>query len=487
MTMLARLGGAQAITQGILAQFCGLNQVPHGSYHEEQESDYLMDRLRRMGLSPRRDPAGNVLAEVPPAPGRENCPLLILQGHMDMVCTVRPGSGFDPLRDTPRLVIQDGVLRTDGSSTLGADNNLGNATVLWLMEQDLNHGPLRLLFTVCEEVGLQGAAQVDPSWLQGAYGLLNTDGFHLGRAIAGSAGGRRERCVRPLLLSPAPAGEGWRLTLSGGIGGHSGDDIHKNRCNAVRALADFLTRLSPELDVWIGDLSGGSAHNAIPMQAQAVLVLPQGQGGRLQAEVRRWQEELRRQYQTADPNLTAVLEASALPAAVWSGEDRAAALALLTGLHNGVYAMHPAFPGVVGASANIGRVYREGERLCVLAFLRCARREEERALFAQHDRTAAQNGFVLEEVSCYHGWPGSPDSRLIRLLCQSYREATGEEMEVTAVHVGLEPSVLGEKNPDMVMVSTGPDILDAHCVDERAPLAGLPYYAAALAGVLEGL
>ena len=166
-TRVKRLGGAEAIIRGILEEFRGLNQVPHGSRNEKAESDYLMERLRRMGLSPVRDTAGNVMADVPAAPGQEDRPRLILQGHMDMVCTVRPP--FDPLRDTPRLVVEDGVLRTDGNSTLGADNNLGNATVLWLLEQGLAHGPLRLLFTVCEEVGLQGARQVDPAWLSGAW------------------------------------------------------------------------------------------------------------------------------------------------------------------------------------------------------------------------------------------------------------------------------------------------------------------------------
>ena len=148
--------------------------------------------------------------------------------------------------------------------------------------------------------------------------------------------------------------------------------------------------------------------------------------------------------------------------------------------------MHPDFPGVVGASANVAAVRPVGDMVQVLAFLRCARQEEELALSAQHDGAAEQTGFRLEEVSRYPGWPGDPESPLVRLLCESFRAAAGREMEVTAVHVGLEPSVLGEKAPGMTMVSTGPDILDAHSVDERAPLAGLPEYAATLAGVLAG-
>ena len=482
-TRVERLGGAETIIRGILEEFRGLNQVPHGSRNEKAESDYLMERLRRMGLSPVRDTAGNVMADVPAVPGQEDRPHLILQGHMDMVCTVRPP--FDPLRDTPRLVVEDGVLRTDGNSTLGADNNLGNATVLWLLEQGLAHGPLRLLFTVCEEVGLQGARQVDPAWLSGAYGLLNTDGFHLGRDIAGSAGGRRKTYARPLETEPEAEGAAaWRLRIRGGTGGHSGDDIHKGRLNAVRELAAFLSG-ALEDGFRAADFAGGSAHNAIPMEAAATLTAAPDQAAELERRVAALAAALREKYGKTDPALAVELVPCPVPERVWSRECAAETCALATGLFNGVYAMHPDFPQVVGASANVGRVFAEDGKVKVMAFIRCARRAEEEILFAQHDDTAAKRGFAMEEVSCYHGWPGSPNSRLIRVLCGCYRRESGEEMEVTAVHVGLEPSVLGEKNPELVMVSTGPEILDAHSVDERAPLEGLPRYAATLAGVLE--
>ena len=484
MTRLEYLGGREAVIAGILEEFQGLSARPHGSGQEEAESRYLVERLEGLGLSPVRDRAGNVMADVPATPGREESPLLILQGHMDMVCTVRPGSGFDPRRDPPRVVVRDGFVRTDGNSTLGADNNLGNAVVLYLLAQGVEHGPLRLLFTVSEEVGLKGAAQVDPSWLAGAYGLLNTDGFHFGRAIAGSAGGRRETYVRTLERRAAAGTEGWHIALTGGTGGHSGDDIHRGRLNAVQTLASFLQDRAADWEV--AEFSGGSAHNAIPASAQAVLVLPAGQEGLLQDRVAALRAEITRRYGESDPHARVEVEPVPCPEQVWSDETVRAVCGLAAGLFHGVYAMHPAFPNVVGASANVAAVQLRGEEAAVLAFIRCARREEEAILFPMHDAAVAQAGFALREVSYYPGWPGDPQSRLIQVLCQSYQEAVGRKMEVTAVHVGLEPSVLGEKAPGMVMVSAGPDILDAHSVDERAPLDTLPDYATTLAGVLAG-
>ena len=486
MTMLERLGGREAILAGVLEEFRGLSARPHGSGNETAEGRYLMERLEKLGLSPVQDEAGNVMADVPPSPGRERAPLLILQGHMDMVVTVRPGSGFDPRNDAPRVQVKDGFLCTDGSSSLGADNHLGNAVVLFLLAQGVEHGPLRLLFTVSEERGLRGAARVDPAWLSGAWGLLNTDGFHLGRAVAGSSGGRRETYVRPVEWVPPAGEEAFRLSITGGTGGHSGDDIHRGRLNAVQELAGFLLELGSETLFEMTAFSGGSAHNAIPGEAAVTLVFPAGREEFLRARARTLEGEIARWHGESDPRVRVTVEPLPRPERVWSGRTVLSVCTLLTGLFHGVYAMHPDFPGVVGASANVAAVRPVGDMVQVLAFLRCARQEEELALSAQHDGAAEQTGFRLEEVSRYPGWPGDPESPLVRLLCESFRAAAGREMEVTAVHVGLEPSVLGEKVPGMTMVSTGPDILDAHSVDERAPLAGLPEYAATLAGVLAG-
>lgn len=483
MNWTERLGGAEAVTAGIVEEFRGLSARPHGSGNEEGECAYFLERLKRLGLAPVRDGAGNVMADVPPTPGREQAPRLIVQGHMDMVCAVAPGSGFDPLRDGVTVMTEGGFLCSDGRSSLGADNNLGNAVVLYLLEQGVPHGPLRLLFTVSEEVGLKGASQVDPAWLAGAEYLLNTDGFHLGLAVTGSAGGRRETYTRPLAWEAPRGTEAFEVKLSGGLGGHSGDDIHRGRMNALRALAELLDELPAE----VADFSGGVTHNVIPGEARAVVVLPAGEEKTLRARCAAFGEELLEQFGAAEPHLSLTITPVPCPEQVWSEETRRAVCGLLKNLFHGVWAMHHAFPEVVGASANVGQLSVEQGAATVRAFVRCARQEEADALFAQHDGAAREAGFTLAQVSSYPGWPGDGDNHLVRTLCRAYEAETGRTMAVTAVHVGLEPSVLGAKNPAMAMASTGPDILDAHAVTERAPLAGLPDYAALLAGTLEHL
>ena len=169
MTLLERLGGREAITRGIVHTFRILSRRPRPSRHEEAAGEELDAYLRGLGLSPVRDGAGNRMADVPPAPGRASAPRLILQGHLDMVCAVRPGSGWNPRTDPVAVVEEGGFLRSDGRSSLGADNHLGNAAALWLLSTGaVNHGPLRLLFTTAEEVGLEGAKEVAPDWLAGA-------------------------------------------------------------------------------------------------------------------------------------------------------------------------------------------------------------------------------------------------------------------------------------------------------------------------------
>ena len=475
MTLTERLGGRAAISRGIVDTFRRISRRPHPSHHEAAAAGDLMELLTELGLSPVRDGADNILAEVPATPGREGRPGLILQGHIDMVCAA--ADGFDPLTDPVHVVEAHGVLRTDGRSSLGADNGLGNATVLWLLSTgQVAHGPLRLLFTTAEEVGLVGAKAVDPTWLRGAAFLLNTDGFHLGRAIVGSAGGRRETWTRPLDTVPAPSLPAWEICISGGLGGHSGDDIHRGRADPIKLLAAYLTGLPGGR---VAALEGGLAHNAIPAQARAVVLCPEEPDLALL-------EGALEVYRQADPGLRADCTPAERPERVWEPAFQAHALALLGGLYHGVYAMDPAFLGVVGASANLGRAGEADGAFQVCTFIRSSREEWMDELAQRHQALAAAHGFA-GTFSGYPGWPGERDNALAMVLDQVWREHTGRALEVSAVHVGLEPSVLRAKAPGLVMASTGPDILDAHSVDERAPLAGLPDYALLLAGTMEAV
>lgn len=476
ITLLERLGGRSTIARGVEAVFRRLSRHPHPSHREEAtREDYIAFLREELGAEPRTDQAGNLLCRLNATPGREGRPRLILQGHMDMVCA--SAGGFRPEQDAVTILNQDGFLRSDGRSSLGADNGLGNAAVLWLLSTgQVAHGPLSLLFTTAEEVGLAGAREVDTSWLSDGNCLLNTDGFHLGRAIVGSAGGRRETWTRPLETQAAPQLPAWRLTLTGGLGGHSGDDIHRGRANTIKLLTNYLAGLP---GARLAALSGGMAHNAIPAQAQAVVFAP------AQPDLTLLREALE-PYGETDPGLTAECVRTEAPPQVWTPALQAHTLAFLSGLYHGVYAMDAAFPGTVGASANLGRVWTEENTLRISTFLRAARQQEEKELADRHEALARAHGFTGTVVS-YPGWPGDRNNSLAASLDKVWRTQTGRGLDISAVHVGLEPSIFQAKVPGMVMASTGPDILDAHSVDERAPVDSLPDYVLLLAGLLEAI
>lgn len=486
MTYLERLGGARAVIDGIVSRFRFLSALPHPSWREAASARALAGWLEERGLSPVLDQWNNLCCDIPAAPGCAGAPLLILQGHLDMVCAVRPDSGWRPEADPVNIQVRDGWLRSDGNSSLGADNNLGNAAILWLLDQDLSHGPLRLICTTAEEVGLQGASKVDPAWLAGARYLLNTDGFKLGRLVVSSAGGRRETYTRPLERTVPRYSRAVSVALTGGTGGHSGEDIHLGRANPVWLMGELLSRLSVSAHWQLANLEGGTAHNAIPAACRANVVLPPEDTAVLERLLDTLSQAWRQEYGGTDPGLCLHWELSPMPDTVWAPACQEDTLALISSLAPGVYAPHPWVEGVTGASANLGRVHTEKGQIVISAFLRSAAADAMEAMAARHDAAARAAGFT-GTYNSYPGWPGDRNSPLARTMETVAREVCGLPFHRTAVHVGLEPSVFHEKNPALDMVCAGPDILDAHSVDERAPLDTLPAYACLLAGTLEAV
>lgn len=485
MTLLEQLGGREEITNGIVSEFLCLCRVPHGSGHEEAVGALLMEKLTALGAVPVRDSWGNIMADLPATPGCDGAPRLIIQGHMDMVCAVAPGSGYDPLRDAVCVVTEGGVLRSDGRSSLGADNNLGNAAALWITARGIRHGPLRFLFTVSEEVGLAGAQQVNPDWLKGARYLLNTDGFHLGQAIVGSAGGCRATYTRNVETVPAPKeGQAVRVTVSGGLGGHSGDDIHKGRSNAIALLFGLLEDL-PTLPVF--SLRGGTAHNAIPTTAEISLILKPGLEASFKAQIDSSRSALAARYGTQEPGLTLFWEDIDPPAAVWTPAFCGDVRRLLADIPFGEYEMHPDWEGVVDHSCNLGQVVEENGMLSLCVFSRYSTDEDGARIAASLDGLALEKGFSLCEGSCYPCWPGDMQNPLALAMGERFFAETGGNIKLAVCHVGLEPSVFRAKHPALIMVCTGPDIFDAHSVSEHAPLAGLADFAVLLAAGMEAV
>ncbi len=477
----------QTTIRAIVEEFLALCRYPHPSWGEGPLCDYMEGRLKSRGWAVERDRWGNLRAEVPATPGREAAPLAAIQGHLDMVCAVAEGSGWNPRTDPVNAFVAEGVLRTDGTSSLGADNNLGNAAALHVLEGAAPHGPIRLLFTVAEEIGLEGVQKLDPRWLDGVRHLINTDGFKLGRAVVSSASGVRETYRRPVEAVPCQKTAALALTLSGSTGGHSGYDINKGRANCIKELAALLTRLGERVDFDTAAFTGGHALNAIPLEARAVIALNGADVEAACALLSDGAEELKRKFAVTDPGVTLSWEEVPVPERVWTAAFGAALRSFVGRLFNGVYSMHPTLPDTVCASANVGRLWlNENGEAELNCFIRSADPDHEEAVCAANRAAAEALGFALT-LSGYPGWPGDDTNPLARRLAEVYRRITGEEMEITAVHVGLEPSVLGQMNPDMDMVVTGPDIIDPHSTGEHAPVAGLGVYARLLEGILDDL
>lgn len=467
-------------TRAIIEEFRRICAIPHGSGQEQRIGAYLKTRLEELGLRPRQDAAGNLLAEVPARGG--GGPVLILQAHMDMVV-----AGEVPAeRASVRLTEDGGVLRSDGRTSLGADNGVGAAVILYLLgREDFVHGPLRVLFTVGEELGLQGARQVPPEWLLGAAYLINTDGFHADTELVGCKSGLRELLTRSAELRRTPPDmASYRVALTGFLGGHSGDDIHRGRCNTIQILAAILRSLQEKPgQLRVCGLTGGAGFNVIPAQCQAEVAVARAAEDAFLQAAREIGQVLLAEYRDTDGGGALTLEPIPTPRMCWKPDFQQGALELLAGLVNGVCG-RDGDTGAVVSSCNLGQAFTEDGVLRVHDMLRCDTPEQEARISAQHRKMAEENGFS-RSVTGYHSWHGDRDSRLAQTVASIYREQNGRPMQRRMAQVGVETAYFHEKAPALQMVCLGAEIQNAHSVqesvrtDSAAALADLIFEAAA--------
>ena len=461
----------KTLLEGILSVFYSFCGIPHASGAEKPLSDQLLKRFQSAGLIASQDVHGNLTVDFPATAGHEHAPLTAVQGHLDMVCAARAGSGWDGRTDPVRTQIIDGWLCSDGASSLGADCGIGNAAAIWLLtDAAIAHGPVRLLLTVDEETGLRGAQAMDASCVRDVRYFINLDGFSAHQAVISSASGLRETFRRSLKTCPTQGQTAVRLALTGLRGGHSGYDIGKDRANAVRELCTYLRALPVSYE--LTDLHGGTASNAIPFSCEVTLVIAEEDISRLRASARRFQTALLKRFGTQEPDIAVTLTRVDRPAAVWIPECTRAVLELCTSLRDGVYAMRSDIRDCVRASSNLGTIVTTGDAIEVHTMVRCADPREERVLTALHEVTAEGTGFT-RHADGYPAWPGSTASPLARRMDRLRRRLVGAPLELVATHVGLEPSVFYAKNPQMELVSIGATILHPHSPDERVELSSI--------------
>lgn len=477
----------EPIIDGIVKEFSGLAAHPRKSGHEKAVSDYLVKRLQELGATVHQDAVNNVIADVPATKGYENVPLTLLQGHMDMVCVAKPGVVYDPLKDPIKLVREGNVLHADGTS-LGADDGMAEAICFYLLQQDFAHGPLRLIFTVDEEVNTTGAMNLEPKWLQDATYLINCDSEALDTIVVASAGSLHTDFTRKVAWEAAPFDGALEVTAKGFLGGHSGETINKGKSNALKALAQSLERLDQAgIDYRLVDVDGGAAANAIPSEAKAVIALPKEKAAKAKELVAAEEQSQKAVCGTVETTLQVKAVEAAAPEKVWSREDTAALVNLLLLLHTGVFAMNQHLATLPDLSANLATLHLEGDTVKVEYFPRSSSNERLEEFARTLPVFARVTGFTLHTGEPFSAWKENTHSRLLPVISRIHKAVLGKAPKVEAIHGGLETGLFYAVAPQLDIVSVGPDTHAIHSPEESVDLDSCAQLAQIIADTLTAL
>jgi len=452
------------------AHFEALTRIPRPSRHEEPVIEHVRAWAAEHGFELRQDEGRNLVLRVPATPGREAAPIVVLQGHLDMVCERDPASPNDPAEGRIALVRDGDWLGADGT-TLGADDGVAIAAMMALAEDgSLPHGPLELLMTVAEEVGLEGANAFDGSLLEGRI-LVNLDSEEDGKLTVGCAGSTDTwvRVDAPRAAA-APDAVALTVTVAGGLGGHSGMNIEYGRSNALKVLGRVLREAHTAVAFRLVSLSGGKSRNAIPRDASAVVSVDAGREANLRAAIEAAETTVRDAFSKTDAGVSVAVTPAEAAEEPWTAEGTVRLLDVLALVPTGPLAMSPDFEGLVETSTSLGEASTEGDRLTLHSLSRSSNDAAMPEVIATLDAAARLGGGELEVKPNYGGWRPNLDSPALAALRGSYERLFGEEPIVTAVHAGLETAVIGNKVHGLDMISFGPQIEAPHSPDERVSI-----------------
>ena len=447
--------------------FGEIMQIPRPSKHEERISAYLQEFGHSRGLETLSDELGNVLIRKPASKGYEQSPRVCLQAHMDMVCEKNGDKVFDFMTDAIEPVL-DGEWLTANGTTLGADDGIGVAAILAILDDDtVEHGPLEALFTVDEETGLTGAAGLSTDWLQSDI-LLNFDDEDEGEYCIGCAGGIDTTVAIDYTTRPVPAGEkAYRIKVSGLRGGHSGDDINKGLGNANKMLTRILWNGTEKCQIGIACIDGGNLRNAIAREAWADIVVADASDAQWRRMVTEFAEHLKFEFRSTEPGLQVSLEPIAMPDSLIDRPTQYNLLNALFACAHGVLAMSREIPNFVETSTNLASVKMDGKQIHIATSQRSSVESAKLAAAQKIESTFRMIGAHVSHGDGYPGWTPNPDSRVLKVAVEVYRRMYGKEPVVRAIHAGLECGLIGEKYPRMDMISYGPTLRGVHSPDER--------------------
>jgi dipeptidase D len=481
------LAGLEPI--GCWRHFEALTKLARPSHHEEPAIAHVRAWAESHAFELRQDSGRNLVVRIPGTPGRESAQVVVLQGHLDMVCERRPDSPNDPAEGRIELV-RDGEWLTADGTTLGADNGVGIAAMMALAEdKSIPHGPLELLMTVIEEVGGpdEGASALDPSLATGSV-LLNLDSEEDGKLTVGSASSTDTeiRVERP--REECAAGDvTLSVAVSGGLGGHSGTDIARGRSNAIKALVRALRETAATVPFRLVSLDGGSSWNAIPRDAVAICSLPSERERDFRAAVDLAAATIRDAYARTDPGVVVTIERAAAAVDAWTEDGTADLLDLVEVVPSGPLAMSSDFEGLVESSTSLGTAVTEAADLTLHSLSRSSNGSAVPEILGTLEAAARLADGSFELLQNDPGWRPDLDSPALATVSRVYERLFGDRPIVTAVHAWLETAVIGERVPGLDMVSFGPQIEAPHSPDERVSIPTVERFWRLLVGVVDEL
>ncbi|MBK8945740.1 MAG: aminoacyl-histidine dipeptidase [Ignavibacteriae bacterium] len=466
--------------------FYELSQIPRPSKRERKAVEFVKQFAQKNNFNFKEDKVGNIVIYIPATKGKEKSPIIVLQGHVDMVCEKNKGTNHDFDKDPIKLINTGEWIKADGT-TLGADNGIGVAAAMAIsLDKSAVHGPLELLFTIDEETGMTGVNEIQPKFISGKT-LLNMDSEEDGAFYVGCSGGQDtagsfEIEFKKLKKDFIP----FEILITGLKGGHSGLDIIQQRANSIKLLGHFLSQIN--IKYKIAQIGGGSLRNAIPREAEVIILIDPKDEKELKKYAKDFVAKSLLEFKTVDPNLNIVLKKSTNKfSKVFKTEFTEKLINVLLALPHGVISMSPDIPELVETSTNLATLKMDNKILTIGTSQRSSIESAKNKIANSVKSIFKLSGAKLTEGDGYPGWQPNMESNLLKVSKKVYKQMFKKEPEIKAIHAGLETGLLGAKFPGLDMISFGPTIQGAHSPDEKVNIKDVEKFYNLLKGILKEL
>ena len=451
--------------------FADLNEVPRASKKEDRVIEFIKNFGENLGLDTQVDETGNVVIRKPATTGLEDRKTIVLQSHLDMVHQKNNDTKFDFDTQGIKMHVDGDWVKAEGT-TLGADNGLGVATIMAILQSDdIQHPAIEALFTIDEETGMTGAKGLSPELLDGDI-LLNLDTEEDDEIGIGCAGGIDITALREYEEENIPDNSvGYKIVVKGLQGGHSGMDIIKGLANANKLMARLLYTAYRDFGLRVSELQGGGLRNAIPRESEAFVVVDKEDTNFFVQQMLMWIDEIKKEYASLEPNMDIGISEAEINGKLMKVEDQMEIIKAIASAHNGVYRMSPEIEGLVEASNNIANVVVANGKAKIKCLTRSSVESTKSDLAHSLQASFELAKFKVKQSGEYPGWAPNPASEILKVLDEIYQKQHGEKAHIAACHAGLECGIIGNHYPDMDMISFGPTIKGAHSPDERASIS----------------